>query len=116
MIDTFASLFTFFIFGLIIYIFVLEGRAKRAKLEQNPSARLHCIDCGSSFQPRLGPARGNGWIEIVMYFFMILPGVMYSIWRRSGSGKRECTVCGSSRAVPFASPAAVAHRKTLGID
>jgi len=110
------TVFHFLIIAMIVAYIFWPKKKDMPEIIDAKGPRLHCIDCGSSFQPGHGPARGNGWIEIVLYFFMILPGVMYSIWRRSGSGKRECTVCGSSRAVPFTSPAAVAHRKTLGID
>lgn len=28
--------------------------------------------------------KGNGWIEAVLYLFYLVPGISYSIWRRSG--------------------------------
>jgi hypothetical protein len=37
--------------------------------------------------------KGSGWIEIVLYLFYIIPGIMYSIWRRTG----EPTACPSCR-------------------
>jgi hypothetical protein len=107
-IDTLAALAVF-----AMLIWYVRDRLN-AKPETPPAkAPLHCMDCGSDFTPTAGPARGNGAIELVLYLFMIFPGIMYSIWRRSGQGKRPCRVCGSDRTVPASSPAAVAHRKSL---
>jgi len=36
--------------------------------------------------------KGNGWIELVLYFFYIIPGVIYSIWRRSDP-PNVCPLC-----------------------
>lgn len=48
-----------------------------------------------------GLKKGNGWIELALYFFYIAPGIIYSIWRRSGPPP-VCTLCRSSALVPAA--------------
>lgn len=46
---------------------------------------------------------GNGWIEAVLWLAYIFPGLVYSIWRRSGR-KPTCGACGSRDLVPLSSP------------
>lgn len=38
--------------------------------------------------------KGNGWIELVLYLCYIVPGIIYSIWRRSGR-LQLCPACNS---------------------
>jgi len=43
--------------------------------------------------------KGNGWIELVLYLFYIIPGIIYSIWRRSGE-PNVCPLCKAAGLVP----------------
>lgn len=70
--------------------------------------------------------RGSGAIEVVLWLFLLVPGLIYSIWRRS-SPPLVCGACGAETLVSGNSPkgarivqaqfpgAVVAEPKTLSI-
>ncbi len=72
---------------------------------------LHCMSCGTDAQAN-AYTKGSIWIEIVLWLCLIVPGLIYSIWRQTNKA-RKCAACGSEHLVPASSPAAVAHRKQL---
>lgn len=49
----------------------------------------YCKSCGS--ETKSPNWKGSGWIELLLYFLYIIPGIFYSIWRRYGNP----TVCPS---------------------
>ena len=61
-----------------------------------------CASCGSRTGTRLA-TRGSLWIEIVLWLFFLVPGLIYSIWRHA-SRQEVCRVCGSAELVPVDSP------------
>lgn len=68
---------------------------------KNPTGALqyHCTNCSSYFAyPK---KKGSGWIELVLYLFYIVPGIIYSIWRRSGNSNK-CPHCGSTHVISAA--------------
>lgn len=60
-------------------------------------SRFYCTNCQT--RPSHAVLKGNGWIEFVLYLFYILPGVVYSIWRRSGP-PNGCPTCGNATLIP----------------
>lgn len=58
-----------------------------------------CPDCGA-----IGRAerkiRGSAAIERLLWYTLLLPGPLYSYWRRSGD-KFECASCKSTFVVPL---------------
>jgi hypothetical protein len=63
---------------------------------------LICKNCGTAFiGQRALP--GNGWIELVLWLAYLVPGLIYSIWRRS-SRKPTCASCGSRDLVDASTP------------
>jgi len=63
--------------------------------------KMVCTDCEWVGEPpKL--IRGSGWIEFVLYLFYILPGIIYSIWRRPNMP--VCDACGGRNLVPLSSP------------
>ncbi len=70
----------------------VNGRYLCKACASNPSGvgRYYCTNCKSTSP--YAPNRGNGWIEVVLYLFYIVPGIIYSIWRRSGNSK-ICPIC-----------------------
>ena len=74
---------------------------------------LHCMMCGSDVKIR-SVTRGTTGIELILWLCFLVPGLIYSAWRGSTRYK-ACSSCGAVNLVPLESPAAVAHRKTLGI-
>lgn len=116
--EAFIGFVTFAALIAIVVLKTKEVRNQKVKARtqalQAPSPTLHCMVCGTDMALPEGPQRGNLAIEVVLYLFWIFPGVIYSIWRRAGSGKRECLACGAASLVPIDSPAAKAHRTALG--
>lgn len=56
-----------------------------------------CNNCGSVGASQL---KGSFWISFVLFwFFMMIPGIIYMIWRRSGLG--ICGVCKSANIKPY---------------
>lgn len=61
-----------------------------------------CADCGSQDYTHK-VTRGRFAVELLLWFFCILPGLVYSIWRLS-TRYRACAGCGSTRLLPTSSP------------
>jgi len=51
---------------------------------------FYCTSCSN--KTRSPKMKGNGWIELVLWLCYIIPGLIYSIWRRSGSPS-VCPTC-----------------------
>jgi DNA-directed RNA polymerase subunit RPC12/RpoP len=96
-------------------IFWVVNRYNQEKEEDgvSPSGKLICLSCQSRFdKPKM---RGNDWIEVILYIFLfIIGGVIYSIWRRSGSG--ECPQCGSRAFRSFTETTVVLSDKRDEVD
>ena len=78
----------------------------------------HCMTCGHDFKPDRTTLRGSNTLEIALWILILWPiALIYSIWRRLGAGKAKiaCIVCASNQVIPETSPAAIAHKKSLGI-
>ncbi len=61
-----------------------------------------CSTCGTIGDP-VKVTRGSFWIEVVLWLFFILPGLIYSIWRLT-SRYKACPQCRNSTMIPFSSP------------
>jgi len=68
------------------------------------SKKLVCTQCGYIGEPK-GAIGGNGCIEVLLWFFFIIPGLIYSIWR-SSSRYKICPKCKSPSLIPIDSPKA----------
>jgi hypothetical protein len=73
-----------------------------------------CKDCGH-YGVAKASAQGSIWIEIVLWLFLLVPGLVYSAWRVSKKGKC-CAVCGSFDTLPPASPLAAELVARFGRD
>lgn len=71
------------------------------------TGKYYCNHCHNFTNEAL--KKGNGWIELVLYFFYIIPGVIYSIWRRSGPPP-VCPLCKAASLVPAAVAKPIALR------
>ena len=94
-----------------------QERKEVAALEALPFQ--HCMTCGHDFKHGRSALRGSTTMEIALWILLLWPiALVYSIWRRLGAGKAKvaCLVCASTQVVPATSPAAVAHKRTLGIQ
>lgn len=97
------------ILWMIVYVFY---RAVKSDTRRGPA--MYCKSCGHN-GPTASKTPGSLGIEIVLWLFLIIPGVIYSIWRMSAR-KPACTLCGSTDLVPTDSPVAAAAQRQLNGD
>ena len=64
--------------------------------------KLVCTQCGFVGYPRK-KTRGSIWLELVLWFFFLVPGFIYSIWRLT-SRHQACPSCGNANMIPVDSP------------
>jgi hypothetical protein len=62
-----------------------------------------CIVCGSTFDYAKRITEGSFLIEVVLWLFFLIPGLIYSIWRLT-SRHDACPACGSGNFVPTDTP------------
>jgi hypothetical protein len=65
----------------------------------------YCTVCGHTGKPKT-VTRGSFLIEVVLWLALIVPGVIYSLWRLTTRHKC-CAKCGSTLIVPTDSPRAL---------
>jgi len=68
--------------------------------------RFLCTTCGAVTNP-VTITKGSFLIELVLWLMMILPGLVYSIWRLT-SRITACPACKNPTLIPLASPVAQA--------
>jgi ribosomal protein S27E len=103
------------IISALTWYVISDGKARRkAQADfKNAGPSLHCMSCGEDLKsPLTGALRGSTLVELALWF-TLFGGLIYSIWRRSGKFKTECTACRSNQVVPINSKAAQAHIKTI---
>lgn len=76
-----------------------------AKEKRRINHLTYCPACGSTFKHAKMVTRGNLLIEIILWLFFLLPGLIYSIWRMTTRYK-VCPTCGSATIIPANSPVA----------
>lgn len=86
--------------GLIVYVLVRAVMAMFG-LTRGKKAMV-CTTCGHHGQAVV-KTRGSILIEIVLWLLLIVPGLIYSIWRVS-SRADACASCGAATLVPDTSP------------
>jgi hypothetical protein len=82
------------------------SKEERRKTFQNnnddPIQKYICSTCGTVCNP-IKVTKGSIAIEIVLWLFMILPGIIYSLWRLT-SRYEGCPKCGAKNIIPIDSP------------
>ena len=71
-------------------------------------SQLICPNCGTIGNPKKH-TKGSFIIEIVLWLFFIIPGVIYSFWRLT-TRKKKCRSCGAENMVPLNSPVGIKLR------
>ena len=66
-----------------------------------PPGMMVCTQCGCTGSE--SHTKGSFLIELVLWLFMCVPGLIYSIWRLTTRGQ-VCSACKSDRLVPANSP------------
>lgn len=72
---------------------------RREQARTEASRQYYCTACKTYFQNVA--QRGSGWIEFILWMAALVPGIIYSIWRRSGDN-RVCQKCRSSAIISAA--------------
>jgi len=68
------------------------------------SQKLICSACGHIGSSKTA-VKGSLLIELVLWCFFLIPGLIYSLWR-SGSRHKTCPKCGSTNLITLDSPVA----------
>lgn len=92
---------TFYLVGKIIYNLVTGHKGKSK----------YCMTCGHEGRTKIH-TRGNLLIEIILWLCLLIPGLIYSIWRVS-TRHEVCSNCGAGNVVPPQSPAVRAARARM---
>ncbi len=71
--------------------------------------RKFCLTCGKIDTPEVR-TKGTFKMELMLWFLMVLPGLIYSVWRLTTRGEC-CPACGSVQLVPANSPVAQKFKK-----
>ena len=64
---------------------------------------LVCLACGTHAHPKV-VTRGSIWIELVLWLCLLVPGLVYSLWRHT-TRHAACAQCGATNLVPPGTPA-----------
>ncbi len=66
------------------------------------SKPMICAACGSTGDPKL-ETPGSFLVELLLWCFLLLPGLIYSLWRISAR-RKVCGACGGQTLIPLNSP------------
>jgi len=72
---------------------------------------IFCCNCGYEGKPKK-ETPGSLIIETLLWFMMLVPGLIYSIWRMS-SKFHKCPHCNSKNILPSDSPMAKQVKKSM---
>lgn len=72
---------------------------------------LFCPNCGEKAAPHV-TRKGHIVIELILWLAAIIPGLIYSIWRRSNR-KQQCPSCNAPNMIPLGSPRAKQMLSTM---
>lgn len=76
-----------------------------------PDDWMFCKSCGHEGRPD-SDTPGSTLIELVLWLFFIIPGLVYSLWRLNQRHK-VCSACSSADIIPSNSPMARTLRKQI---
>ena len=70
-----------------------------------------CTNCEFVGYPKYA-TKGSLLIEIILWLFFIIPGIFYSIWRRTNQAE-ICPKCSQAFMIPFDSPKAKQYESLI---
>jgi hypothetical protein len=101
---------------LILVPVLLSARRKKrqamitslASSQDAASLVVHLSSLGAQICPNcryVGEAKinGNGAVELILWLFLLVPGLIYSLWRRT-SARHGCPKCAAPNMVPLETP------------
>ncbi|MDP1886131.1 hypothetical protein [Polaromonas sp.] len=68
-----------------------------------PRHTLICKQCGTLNEKGSSSLPGSGWIEVVLWLAYVVPGIIYSIWRRT-KRNATCAACASRELIQVGTP------------
>ena len=68
----------------------------------SPTGAMVCPSCGTRGEPKT-ITRGSTLIELILWLCLIVPGLIYSIWRLT-TRQKGCPACGAAGMIPVTSP------------
>lgn len=75
---------------------------KAAPVKEYRKGTPICASCGTLDATRTNTP-GSIFIEIILWIVLIIPGVIYSIWRHMAR-KKVCAECGGTELLPIGTP------------
>ena len=94
--------------GFLAWVVSLVWRLVRSVFVPVRGKEFVCLDCGSRARS-VQVTQGSTTIELILWVCLIVPGLIYSVWRLT-TRKWACPVCGGHHLVPPDSPVG---RRTL---
>jgi len=82
----------------------LYKRQQEKKAAELKAKEMLCTTCGSQGIPSRA-VRGSFLVEIILWLFFLLPGIIYTLWRLN-SRSLLCPKCHNSTMIPVDSPIA----------
>lgn len=95
--DVYAAAIMLMPIAVVVLYFVIRG-----KLRGNQQKRFVCVACGALAGGNKAP-RGSLGVEILLWLLLILPGLIYTLWRQT-TYRAVCDTCGGDQLVPADSP------------
>lgn len=102
----------FLVYALVLAVAAYLVPLALARLRHGRDASggyRYCLQCGLQGRPQRH-TRGSLWIELVLWCLLIVPGLIYSIWRLS-TRTWACASCASTALVAPDCPAAQAQQR-----
>ena len=100
----------------LVAVLVLGGGIalllKKKDSDNDKAAQLICRDCGTLGNTR-AVVKGHFAIELALWIFFIIPGLIYTIWRLTNKDN-ICASCGSANLIPVDSPMGAKLLQELG--
>ena len=75
---------------------------------------LFCKDCGWEGKKPKRMTRGSFFIELFLWLMIIIPGIVYSLWRQT-TKTDICPDCKSENLIPASSRMATQAKQSMGI-
>lgn len=95
----------FFLFiGAVAVAIALVICGFRLSKPLTPVTWMYCTNCGTAGFPQFQRS-GSTFVEVLLWLFVLVPGVIYSIWRAS-TKRWVCPKCGLPGMIPLDSPRA----------
>ena len=90
-------------FGVRVFVYPnISITSLKSRSTNMAQQQLICSACGHVGKPK-SSVKGSILIEIFLWFLLLVPGIIYSVWRLTTRHK-ACAKCGSSNLIPVDSP------------